>query len=301
MKGIHLSNKPIKASVYKRNLINDDKRLKYNLSIRISNTKHAGQRKLLLGEIEFIISNYKKLNENNKIILYIGASMGKTSVHIYTLVQLFPEFTYHLYDVYDFYPKLYECSNVIIHKQYFTNDDMEQYKNKNILLISDMRNIEMEDKSNIDKMNRIVLEDNDIQKDFYEGVNPKAALLKFRLPWNNKKTKYLNGKIYFQAWQGSTSAETRLVPNKKYKTYDNTKYEEQLFYFNVKTRKKYYKHDYDVYCHCYDCFTEITILKKYIKFKKLKISIYELAEQISSNLSVYSNNYIFPKNSKYKI
>ena len=138
---------------------------------------------------------------------------------------------------------------------------------------------------------------------FYRDINPLSALLKFRLPWKPGKTTYLDGDIYFQAWQGVYSAETRLIPNGKLKVYDNTGYEERLYYFNTETRLRYYNHNYECYCHCYDCMSEITILENYIKLKKLKISVCDLGREITKELSFYKHKPLFtdtPLN-KFKI
>lgn len=88
--------------------------------------------------------------------------------------------------------------------------------------------------------------------------------VKFRLPWLKGNTTYLDGKIYFQVWQKINSTETRLVPNGKIKKYDNTAYEEKMFNFNSITRKKYYNHDVKCYGHCYDCRSEVEIIKNYL-------------------------------------
>jgi hypothetical protein len=263
---------------------------------------HNGQRKLLMTEIEFITNEYHKLKNNsrplNKIIVYIGASADKTSIHSYTLAMLFPEFEYHLYDDKDFYFKLYKLKNVKIFKRWFTNEDSKQYKNKNVLLISDMRDPligKAKNNKNEKMQNKVVFDDMAIQMKFYKDINPVSALLKFRLPWQSGKTTYLDGDIYYQLWQGIHSSETRLVPNGKIKEYDNTSYEERLFYFNTETRFRYYKHNYKCYGHCFDCMSEIKILENYIKLKKLKTSVCELGIQITKELSFYKERYIFGK------
>jgi len=138
---------------------------------------------------------------------------------------------------------------------------------------------------NIANMNQIILEDINFQKKLYEDINPKSALLKFRLPWDNKKTKYLDGKIYYQVWEGVQSTETRLIPNGKIKLYDNRAYEERLYYFNTETRRRYYPHKYECYGHCYDCRSEVDILEKFVKFKKSKLGVCEIGKQISKELS----------------
>jgi hypothetical protein len=299
-----------KATSFSRTLNIRSRRKKYeHMKVGKKKTIHDGQRKLLMSEIEFMTNEYHTLDKNNKILLYIGASAGERSIHTYTLAILFPEFEYHLYDKNDFYPRLTELKNVKIFKRWFTDNDSKNYKNKNVLLVSDMRDPDIgnyKNKSNgvnTKNMNKIVNDDMNIQSKFYFDINPASALLKFRLPWAPGKTEYLDGTIYYQVWQGLHSTETRLIPNGKIKKYDNTAYEERLFYFNTETRFRFYKHDYKCYGHCFDCISEITILENYIKLKKLKISICDLGRQITKELSFYKPKNVFtkPPLSKFEI
>lgn len=290
-----------KSSSFSRVLNPRSRRKKYVKKIVKKDIIHNGQRKLLMTEIEFITNEYNKLNKNKKkIILYIGASTGsKSSIHTYTLAKLFPEFEYHLYDNNNFYDKLYDLKNVKIFKRWFMNKDSKKYKNKNVFLISDMRDPVIgiaKNKNNLNSQNKIVFDDMKIQRKFYEDIKPVSALLKFRLPWKSGTTEYLDGDIYYQLWQGIYSTETRLVPNGKLKKYNNTSYEERLFYFNTETRLRYYPHKYKCYGHCFDCMSEITILENYIKFKKLKTSVCDLGKKISKELSFYRNRYLFNNN-----
>ena len=52
--------------------------------------------------------------------------------------------------------------------------------------------------------------------------------------------------------------------------WDNKMYEEQMFYFNNIIRVSYYEHDVEVegLDHCYDCASEVYILKKYLLSSK---------------------------------
>ena len=64
-------------------------------------------------------------------------------------------------------------------------------------------------------------------------MKPAASMLKFRLPWGDGVSEYLAGKIYLPVWGPQTTTETRLiVTDIKEASYDNRKYEEQMFYFN---------------------------------------------------------------------
>jgi hypothetical protein len=232
---------------------------------------HHGQRKLLLSEIEFLTNydNRWKKTDKNRIVVYVGAAPG---FHTPYLVKLFPNITWHLYDKTQFAPKLKELSNVTLHQKYFDNQEAKKYINKNVFLISDIRNLEIRhakestsiNKSDINKSDNIVYGDMQFQMDWFKIINPSAAMFKFRLPWTPGKTTYLDGDIYYQVWAGKHSTETRLIPNNKMKTYDNTNYEQRMFYFNRIPRRTYYNHDVGCYDHCYDCRSEIEILKRYL-------------------------------------
>ena len=136
------------------------------------------------------------------------------------------------------------------------------------------------------------------QSEWVKILNPKASLLKFKLPWNDLKTKYLKGKILFQPWGPISSSESRLEVSDKDNLeeiyYDNRQYEEQLFFYNKFIRSTYYfekpfdidendkidmtkllpnhkNKDKPMYDHCYDCSCELWILKQYsMKFKMFK-------------------------------
>lgn len=284
-----------KASSFSR-ILNPRSRRKKYVKFNPKSKIHRGQRKLLMTEIEFLTNQYNKCKKGTNIVLYIGASAGVNSIHTYTLIKMFPEFEYHFYDKNDFYDKLYTLDNVKIYKKYFTNKDCKFYKNKNVFLICDLRDLDIgnaKNRDNLNKQNSIVKDDMKLQMNFYKKIKPLSALLKFRLPWKSGKTEYLDGDIYYQLWQGNHSTETRLVPNGKIKVYDNTSYEERLFYFNTETRFRYYNHKYDFYGHCYDCMSEITILENYIKLKKLKMPLLKLAKNITKDLSLNYKKNIF--------
>ena len=86
-------NEVKKAYSFSRILNPKSRRMKYIFSDKKRDI-HNGQRKLLMSEIEFLVNNYQE----KVIVLYIGASAGVGSIHTYTLINMFPEFEYHLYD-----------------------------------------------------------------------------------------------------------------------------------------------------------------------------------------------------------
>ena len=82
------------------------------------------------------------------------------------------------------------------------------------------------------------------------------------------KFKYLAGDIYLPVWGPITTTEARLIPTdcEVEQEFDNTVYEEQMFYFNTTTRVGRYHHDAAEHGldYCYDCKAEVEILRNYL-------------------------------------
>jgi hypothetical protein len=93
-------------------------------------------------------------------------------------------------------------------------------------------------------------------------------MLKFRLPWEDGTSVYLNGNLYFAAFGGQTTTETRVVVEKgaSKKEYDHKIYEEQMFYFNRMVRTQYYIHDVELpnIDHCFDCSRMVQVMERYV-------------------------------------
>ena len=130
----------------------------------------------------------------------------------------------------------------------------------------------------------------ELQKKWYIKLKPYKSLLKFRLPWNSNTCEYLDGELYFQAWAGRHSTESRLVPNGKLKTYNNKNYEEKMHYFNKVIRRKIYKKEVSIKfngCgHCYDCYKEYTTFIKYCNLKEISLENNQ-AIKLSKKLTSY--------------
>ena len=275
---------PYKNYEFTRTLPDDFTRLEYHKkNNEIKSVLHWGQRKLLLSEIEFLtlMINKYKLEKSKIIVIYIGAA---PATHTQFLANLFPQCKFHLYD-----PLPFNCKSskqIKIFEQYFTKKDIQKYqKNKKYLLISDIRNPIFNYEDPIESKDKVI-GDMELQKSWVEKIKPLGSMLKFRLPWDNENTKYLKGDIYLPVWGPVSTTECRLIieiadksRKIKYKIYNNKKYEEQLFYFNNVYRPSLFKHKVigEGICHCYDCTSEIHILKQYlelfIKITKNKIEI----------------------------
>lgn len=275
-------------------ILNDNiKRLKYFDKIDTSTPPiiHQGQRKLLLGEIDFL-TRYGHLA---KTVLYVGSAPG---IHIPLLIILFPTHNFILYDPRKFYYKLKKISSIIIYNKYFTNEDAVKYINyhEQILFISDIR------RGNDDEelFEKNVQEDMNLQRKWVEQIKPIMSSLKFRLSFKSGKTEYLDGEIHFQAFAPILSAETRLYTDgKKIKIYDNTKYEEQMFYFNNQIRIGCYDNRiyYKGIDNCFDCALQLYIIKNYLEINNIPINYknmikfcIKIDKSIGKSLLTYKEN-----------
>ena len=292
---------------FSRQLLETDRKLKYrSRKNEFKPALHWGQRKLLLSEIEFL-TLYGDLS---KTVLYVGAADGK---HIAYLSHLFPEHKFMLYDPNKFDECLYTVENIKIFQQFFTDKDVDQYAGKDVLFISDIRNMPDnyvkkftidEDDMN-DDIESNVKEDMEMQRKWYEKMLPIAAMFKFRLPYTPGKTEYFDGDIMYQAWAPPTSTETRMLIDTrkvynpetkqfKMKLFDNTEYESILYRFNRCTRSQKFPDFSECFTpgiyKSYDLVAEYAIVHNYlILYKKIDPEtahafICNIVEEISKQL-----------------
>lgn len=272
-------------------------RLKYrelNLT-NLRSTRHIGQRKLLLSEIEFLTLMYEKyslLNEKKVILLYVGAAPG---YHIPILVKMFPNLRCHLYDPLNF--SINDKTNIKIFQQYFTDKDVKKYHDKmkkcNVLFISDIRDPFYDNTKNDQLQN-----DMRMQQDWVLNIKPTGAMFKFRLTFEDTTTKYLYGDSYLPVWGPLTTTETRLICNKddtknwtKFKKYDNRAHEERMMWFNNCYRMSIFHHNvHNVpgLCHCFDCTSEVAILSNYRKVikKEERITNHSVSDMMNEITSI---------------
>jgi hypothetical protein len=241
-----------------------------------------------LSEIEFLTLYAKP--DKKWTVVYAGSAQG---THILYLSELFPNVTFHLYDPSKFdnnlvnYAKTHE--NIKIFNELFLNETCQQYKNKeDVFFISDIRTVPSDTEtmherdedgdttSDADEASaefeKEVSKNMAWQKEWVEIMQPVASMLKFRLPYKPGKTKYLDGKIYFQVWAGKTSSEGRLISEKPYRIieYDNTDYEQCMFRLNLCDRAMDMGDEIEFrqpapVINNYDVLAEEHILKEYIK------------------------------------
>jgi len=238
---------------------------------------HWGQRKLLLSEIEFLTL----VGGPQHPVVYAGAAPGS---HLPQLAKMFPEHTFYCYDPAPFNPRTLNITNLQTYQMLFTDEIALAYKDKNALFVCDIRTADcsIDDFNDVDES--IETDMNDQQR-WCALMQPVAALLKFRLSWKPGVTTYMNGQIFLPVFGPKTTTESRLlvigkpltanstspVPEEKeafsleLRDYDNTEYEDQMFYFNTRQRSALYPHDVcgEGLDHCYDCRAEIHILSEY--------------------------------------
>lgn len=199
---------------------------------------HLGQAKLFFSELLFLTRYY----ERGDILLYIGSSRGK---HINYLYELFKGIEIHCYD-----PSESDIDTSIIteYRKAFNEDDVEKWKKiakkKRVLLISDIRSFTVDKvrkEKGIDEEERLMKADMDLQMSWVENIQPEVFHLKFRPPYYYKGTEefeYLDGKVFIEPWNRSSSTEHRLVASKPYKRriWNFKKYEDMCFYHNLNNR-----------------------------------------------------------------
>jgi len=220
---------------------------KYKRSADLKNT-HWGQLKLFISELLFL-TNYYDQSEVSDVI-YIGAAPGD---HIPILSKLFPSITFHLYDKSEFRPQVYGNDKIKIYNKYFDIMDIEEWKEKPCILISDIRTVTYDSKktkvSDMKKNEVIVWNDMNLQRKWVEEIKPIYSLLKFRLPYAEKfelekgrTRKYLDGIVYIQPFCKPSSSESRLCVLGKQITerdWDILEYEQKLFFHNSERRCKH--------------------------------------------------------------
>lgn len=115
-------------------------------------------------------------------------------------------------------PASFVCApsdRIKLRQTYFTNELAEALRDEDTLFICDVRSM---DNANdpLRKESRVQV-DMEWQEQWVKLMRPKAAMLKFRLPYTDKcapdytATHYLNGDVYLPVWGGRTTTETRLI------------------------------------------------------------------------------------------
>jgi nicotinamide riboside kinase len=215
------------------------KRLDWEEHSEEFNIIHDGQLKCFLSELQFLINYLDK----KYLVVYVGAAAG---YHISYLASLFPDFKFHLYDGGKF--GIQEDSQIKIFNKNFTDEDAKKYADmnisSNILFMSDIRNLdigiakkEKDEEKRMKDLIQVVDQDMIWQQNWVKTIQPRAALLKFKLSYEKGKTEYFDGTIYLQVFApASNEARLHVTEYNKTKIYDNKEYDEKLAYYNYYLR-----------------------------------------------------------------
>jgi cap2 methyltransferase/cap3/cap4 methyltransferase len=227
---------------------------------------HLGQHKLFLTMLYFMV-HYGHLSDT---VVYPGAGSG--GFNSFIISKMFPKHHFVLYDPEKFDKRLFNCPNIEIHQTLFTDEDVEEWKGKGILFISDIRNPDIGKTEHDVAMNEeIVSYDMNLQSEWVRKIRPVMSMLKFRLPWNEGRTTYWDGKIMIQPYAPLKSTETRLLtPGLQEREYDNMDYEERLAWHNQVRRNQRIYPTIPKVEPVWDAATEVKILYEYFtKIKKI--------------------------------
>ena len=196
-------------------------------------TLHWIGRKLLMQEIDFLT----KFGENEMLVIYAGAAPG---AHLQILSEMFPQLRFLLIDSMPFKCAASERIESWIQADPFGNTVLEELlrRREKKLLISDIRTGGSGAERN--DADKCIAEDMERQMSWHQRLKSEQSLLKFRLPWEEGETTYLDGELFFSCYGPQTTTETRMSVGKEcgMRQYDHKTYEEQMFYFNRMTRGK---------------------------------------------------------------
>jgi hypothetical protein len=282
-------------------------RLKYvNRPLNEKRNVHWGQRKLLLSEIQFLTDyGEDEIDSSNPpIVLYIGSAPG---THLISLVNLFPDYEYHLYDPREFDPHLFELPEIkSLNNMFFSDDEAKRWRETNriIYFISDIRTADYTTMSKLE-FEDAVIQDLERQSNWVKIIQPTESLLKFRLPFTDlypeDTIKYLDGSVYVQVWAPRSSSETRLIPDNKLKeiNWNIEQYDDQGFYFTsmIREHDKFFNPftgdttpiDYPELLNDFDSTAEAYILNRYLNIESDGSSydrVIELSRKITEELNI---------------
>jgi len=197
-----------------------------------------GQRKLLLSLIQFLTLFWDPKKVSKPIVVYAGSAPGN---NIAIVSKFFPEVEFHLYDPRDF--KIEKSKRIHIYQEYFTDKTADKWKDRdNIYFVSDIRTADHTKIKDLDKNEKQILGDMQMQMRWYNIIRPTHGHLKFRLPYTGgerpPEVEYLDGYVFKQPFSPQTSTETRLVPTNNTRMWSCQKYQSQMFHHNVIIREK---------------------------------------------------------------
>jgi hypothetical protein len=198
--------------------------------------EHAGQRKLILAEIELLTRCVETFGLKTRFtVVYAGSAPGN---HLIELGAMFPQSDFVLYDPVTHDKRLRDAQTSgdtrwEVHDGttpnersrpnpgYFDDFAAEtvarrlREQGRPFVFISDIRVVprrtpEMSKKQHDEAQEKAIEGDMAAQRRWVMMMRPRFSLLKFRLPWADGKTLYLKGEILLQAYGRTSTTETRL-------------------------------------------------------------------------------------------
>ena len=172
------------------------------------------------GQLKLFIMTYKFMKQYghlSKSVVYPGAAPG---FNISLIASLFPDHTFYLFDERPIKTKGDNCK---IFKMFLNRESYELVLRRQLaeddthsrpLLISDIRRNKMG--ISLEESEEIIHQDNELQMEFFNLLNPIASTFKFRIPFYFNSTahvehySFLNGTIVMQPYVSPTSNESRL-------------------------------------------------------------------------------------------
>ena len=251
-----------------------------------------GQRRLLLAELEFLTAHAPLAVSTScqPTVVYAGAAPG---AHLSYLARLFPSLSFHLIDPAPF--KLpHAAPNLSLHPQLFDDSLALDYCGHDVLFISDVRSADLFH-SSVRAVDDAIQRDLSDQMRWHELMAPLASMLKWRLPWTQGETEYLDGEVRLPVWGSQSTTESRLwvTGGASYRRWKHTTFEQQMYHFNTRQRVQIHRRAEDAdreerkeEVHsadgpqrtsarhrekalsgldgCYDCTAELLILREYL-------------------------------------
>lgn len=260
-------------------------------------SNHWGQLKLAESEL-FVLHPFASAR-----VIYAGAAPGK---HLLILMKQFPQHRFECYDPapYDKSVSAMAGPRLKLVNDFFTLEEAKRIAEDRgcdpLVFVCDIRTADPACMKN-DEVEAAVKRDQERQMEWARTLNADCSLLKFRLPWGEGTTNYLDGKILVQVYPPCTSTETRLVCTQEdlsrpLKAYNQKEYEEQLMWHNTVQRAQLFPHDIKVkgLDYCYDCRALVDTMSKIHRSDKtedIQSAIEALIAEINDNGRTLATKY----------
>jgi hypothetical protein len=275
-------------------------------------------RKFLINRIQVLTKFYKP----NSVILYYGAA---NSNFLPILINLFPTYTWHIYEDFDLSYYLEENKqNIFLYKEKLSIESAKLWKGKIDVFISDYRRPVNENtilfKDNKiplqKKIDKMMLDDVFINIDLIKLIVPKlGAAIKFKImhvdPASKELLEIIKGNILWLPWSSHESTDGTLVMDHKEILYDtkmtlylsvlqnayctHNRYYRPWGYYNIPNKLKIDTDKINGFCHCFDCVCELSTLYNYFncgqdtKVENIGEKIIEFMNKLSYTLEPLIN------------